>query len=320
MRAVTYDRYGAAEVAHVADVPDPPKEEGTILVRVRAAALNPKDVLVRKGKFPWLAGRKFPKRMGYDWAGEVVEPIEGSEGAGALPVGTRVFGMIQSWRAGALAELCRARVDECARAPEGLSFEEAASLPLASLTALQALRDDGQLQPGGRVLLHGASGGVGVFAIQLAKALGAHVVTTSSEKNKALCASLGADETLDYTQIDFKAGLRGLGPFDVFFDVFGNQRFAFVRHLLSPQGAYVSTVPSPRVMLDALLTPLSTRRRARLVVVRSRRSDLDVLARMVAEKKLRPVIDTVYPLERVVEACRHIESKRSRGKVVVTIG
>ncbi len=324
MKAIEYTRYGAAEVAKVVDVPEPRARRakpGTYLVRVRAAALNPKDVLVRKGKFPWLAGRKFPKRMGYDWAGELLE------GDDSLSVGTRVYGMIQSWDAGAFAEVCRVRADECARAPEGLTFEEAAGLPLASLTALQALRDAAGLSTGQRVLLHGASGGVGVFAIQIAKALGAHVSTTSSETNRKLCADLGADETFDYTNLDFGAGPGGagadgataLGPIDVFFDVFGNQSFSRVRHRLSPEGAYVSTVPSARILFDRLVTPLQTRRRARLVIVKSRRSDLEALTRLVAEKKLRPVIDSIYPIEKIEDASRRIESKRSRGKVVLTL-
>jgi NADPH:quinone reductase-like Zn-dependent oxidoreductase len=312
MRAVRYDRYGAADVAKVVEAPAPPREAGTYLVRVHAAALNPKDVLVRKGKFRWFAGLHFPKSMGYDWAGEIVE------GDAAFTPGTRVFGMIQSWNAGAFAELCRVRPDECARAPRGLSHEEAAGLPLASLTALQALRDEAHIGPGHRVLLHGASGGVGVFAIQIAKALGAYVVTTSSEKNRELCASLGADETLDYTKVDFRSG-SSKGPFDAFFDVFGNQSFTKVRALLSPEGTYVSTVPAPRVIVDTLLTPLRTRRRARLVVVRSNRADLDLLCRLVAEEKLRPVIDATFPLAQITEACRRVESKRARGKVVLTI-
>jgi NADPH:quinone reductase-like Zn-dependent oxidoreductase len=312
MRAVRYDRYGAADVAKVVDAPAPSREAGTYLVRVHAAALNPKDVLVRKGKFRWLAGLQFPKAMGYDWAGEIVEGDE------AFTPGTRVFGMIQSWKAGAFAELCRVRPDECARAPRGLSYEEAAALPLASLTALQALRDEANVGPGHRVLLHGASGGVGVFAIQLAKALGAHVVTTSSERNRGLCADLGADETLDYATVDFRSA-SSAGQFDTFFDIFGNQSFTKVRGILSPAGTYVSTVPTPRVLVDALLTPLRTRRRARLVVVRSNRADLELLCRFVDDKDLLPVIEATFPLAEIAEACRRVESKRARGKIVLRV-
>jgi len=313
MRAVRYERYGAADVAKVVDVREPGREGRGYLVKVHAAALNPKDVLVRKGKFPFMAGRRFPKAMGYDWAGEIVE------GDASFPAGTRVFGMIQSWAAGALAELARVLPDECARAPEGLTFEECAALPLASLTALQALRDEGSVGRGHAVLLHGASGGVGVYAIQIAKALGATVTTTSSEKNRELCLSLGADRALDYTAVDFGRGEVTGQPFDAFVDVFGNQRFSRVRRLLTPEGTYVTTVPSPRIALDTVLTPLRTRRRARLVVVRSRRSDLEAITKLVAEGKLRPVIDSTFPLADIREASLRIESKRARGKVVVTV-
>lgn len=311
MRAVRYESYGAAGVAKVVDVPDPPPRDGTLLVRVRAAALNPKDVLVRKGKFPVLAGRRFPKAMGYDWAGEVVE------GDGSFSRGARVFGMIQSWEAGAFAELARVSPAECALAPEGLSFEECAALPLASLTALQALRDVGGIGRGARVLLHGASGGVGVYAIQIAKALGAHVTTTSSAKNLDFCRSLGADVALDYAAVDFSRD--ALGPFDTFFDVFGNQGFARARRTLAPEGTYVGTVPSARIVIDTILTPLRTRRRARLVVVRSRRRDLETIAALVRDEALRPVVDATFPLDEVREASLRIESKRARGKVVLVV-
>jgi NADPH:quinone reductase-like Zn-dependent oxidoreductase len=307
MRQALYDRYGSLDVVRIAEVPDPRPGPGEIAVRVRACALNPKDVLVRKGKFPWLAGRSFPKAMGYDFAGEV------ERGAGDFRAGDRVFGMIQSWRAGAVAEKCTIPVDQCAHAPQSASFEQAAALPLAALTALQALRDEAALGPGQRVLLHGASGGVGVYAIQIAKATGAHVTTTSSAKNLELCRSLGADETLDYAVDD---GLSGGRTFDVVFDVFGNRSLARVARALSPRGTYVSTVPSPRVLFDQARTSFAAKN-ARLVVVRSRRRDLEAIADLFAQGKLVAVIDKVYALDEIGAAQAHIESKRSRGKVVL---
>jgi NADPH:quinone reductase-like Zn-dependent oxidoreductase len=206
-------------------------------------------------------------------------------------------------------------LDQCAHAPEGLSFEQAAALPLASLTALQALRDEASLGPGQRVLLHGASGGVGVYAIQIAKATGAHVTTTSSAKNLEFCGSLGADVTLDYAVDD---GLSGKRAFDVFFDVFGNRSLARVAPILSPRGTYVSTVPSPRVLFDQARTSFAVKK-ARLVVVRSRRRDLEAIAALVSQGKLSAVVDKVYSLDEIGPAQAHIESKRARGKVVVAL-
>jgi hypothetical protein len=171
------------------------------VVRVRAAALNPKDVLTRSGKFRLFAGRRFPKRVGYDWAGEIAEVGPGVSG---LAVGDPVFGMIQAWTAGACGELVEVRPDELARKPAHLDWEHAAALPLASLTALQALRDLGELAAGQRVLIHGASGGVGVHAVQIARALGAHVTTLTS----AAAMDSGALARADDRSCDLAAARR----------------------------------------------------------------------------------------------------------------
>ncbi|MEI8257917.1 MAG: NAD(P)-dependent alcohol dehydrogenase, partial [Deltaproteobacteria bacterium] len=168
-------------------------------------------------------------------------------------------------RRGSFAEFVVSSVDACARIPPGLGFDEAASLPLAGLTALQALRDLMHPGPGSTALIHGASGGVGTLAIQIAKALGARVVTTSSARNQALCRSLGADEALDYAATEPRD--RPLSParrFDAVFDVFGNLAFDVVRPVLAPRGVFVSTVPSPRILRDLARTLLTRGPRARL--------------------------------------------------------
>lgn len=304
-RALVYDRYGDPSVLEVRSTDLDPPRKGEVLVRVRAAALNPKDSFVRKGRFRMLSGRSFPKRVGVDFAGEVIE------GDGLAP-GTRVFGALEeiTYRRGTIAEEVVVREREIARMPS-VSFEEAAALPLASLTALQALRDIAEVKSGDRVLVHGASGGVGTVAIQIAKSLGAYVTTTSSAQNRGLCRELGADETLDYATDDlFAASQR------VVFDVFGN--LSFGRVSLEKEGVFVSTVPSRRIMVDAVRTAIG-HPRARLVVVRSRRSDLDTIARMVDERTLKPVIDRVVPFAEAIEAVRHLETKHARGKIVIAI-
>jgi NADPH:quinone reductase-like Zn-dependent oxidoreductase len=196
------------------------------------------------------------------------------------------------------------------------SFEEAAALPLASLTALQALRDLARVRPGDRVLIHGASGGVGVHAIQLARGLGAEVTTTCSAANLELCRSLGASRTLDYRAQD---PLSGDSDYRAIFDVFGNLGFPAARRALAERGTYVGTVPRQPIFTDQLRTVLA-RKRARLVVVRSRRADLEVLAAEVAAGRLRPVIDSVFSLEEVARAQDRIATKRCRGKVVLRVG
>lgn len=300
--AVVFDRYGGLDVLELRDVPVARARAGELHVRVRAAALNPKDALVRKGRFSRLSGRTFPKRVAVDFAGETDS-------------GEPVFGVLEEVRylRGALAEelVCERR--ECARMPTGLSFEEAAALPLCSLTALQALRDLAHVRPGDRVAIHGASGGVGTVAIQIARAFGAHVTTTSSAKNLELCRSLGADDALDYGTGEL---LRR--SYRVIFDVYGNLSFGQVRHALSPGGTFVSTVPSARILLDTLRT-LRSDKRARLVLIRSRREDLETIAGMVERGELRPVIDRVEPFDRHREAFAHLETKRARGKIVVRV-
>jgi NADPH:quinone reductase-like Zn-dependent oxidoreductase len=313
VKAIEYDRYGPASVLVLREVPRPVPRRGEILVRVRAAALNPKDVVVRSGKFRLMSGRKFPKRVGFDWAGEIAAVGRGVSG---VSIGAAYYGFLDGYQGGACAEYLVVRSGECAPKPSRLDFVEAAAVPLAASTALQALRDVAHVERSMRVLVHGASGGVGVFAIQLAKkVLGAHVTTTSGEANLALCRSLGADVAFDYRATD---PLAGSERFDVVFDVFGNRRFADARRVLTRRGVYVKTVPKPRDFVDLART-LVTSPRARLVVVRPRARDLAFIGERVDEGQLVPVVDRVYPLHRIAEAEAHVETKHSRGKVVVGV-
>lgn len=315
MRALAYDRYGKLDVLELRDLPIPPVGPGEVLVRVHAAALNPKDSFVRKGRFRIVSGRSFPKRVGADVAGEVVEHAPGVLG---FPIATKVYGMLEEWtyRRGTVAEYVAIKDSEIAVMPRSLSFEEAAALPLVSLTALQALRDVASVRAGDAVCIHGASGGVGTAAIQIAVALGAVVTSTSSTKNFELCRSLGATRTLDYA-ID--APFSGARRYRVVLDAFGNLSFDMVRRALSNDGIYVTTVPSQRIVRDTVRTLVGAPR-ARLVIVKARSADLETIASFVRKGQLRPVIDRVFPLEGAIEGMRHVESKRARGKVVIRIG
>jgi NADPH:quinone reductase-like Zn-dependent oxidoreductase len=309
MNVVEYDRYGGPEVLELRDRPIPQVRPGHVVVRVRAAALNPKDVLTRAGKYRWLAGPRFPKQLGYDWAGQAVAVARDVRG---VREGDALFGMIDAWRGGACAEYVRVRADELAPMPASLGWEQAAALPLACLTAVQALRDLGELAAGQHALLSGASGGVGAHAIQIAKALGAHVTSLTSARNLELARSLGADAALDYATWSPDAAAR----YDVIFDIFGNRSFGDMRHLLTPRGTFLATVPKPALIVARFRTAF-TRPRARLVVVRSRRADLAWLAALVANGQLRPVIDRVLPLAAISEAHRYLATKRARGKVIL---
>jgi len=312
MQCAQYDRYGGPEVVvlRAATLPEPGR--GQLLVRIHAAALNPKDLLVQAGRtqlYRWMVGPRFPKRVGYDWSGEVVAAGPGVTGHA---LGDARFGMIDSWAAGACASHAIVEVGELACKPAALSWEEAAAVPLAAQTALQALRDIAQVRAGERVLINGASGGVGTFAVQIAKLLGARVTAVASARNAELVTSLGADDFIDYATTE----LASAGLHDVFFDVYGNRSFAIAAPMLSPRGIYISTVPKGHV-LRALATTLVRRKRARLARVRSRAADLATLAAWLERGTLRPVIDRVFPLAELAAAEQLLGSRRARGKIVL---
>ena len=316
MRSVQYDRYGGTEVLVLRSEEVPRPGRGQVLVRVRAAALNPKDVIVRSGRlriYRIIAGSRFPKRVGFDWSGEALAL---SAGVTDVRVGDALYGMIDAWSAGACATHAVVEVGELAPRPASLSWEQAAAVPLAAMTALQALRDVARLERGQRVLVNGASGGVGTFAVQIAKALGARVTAVTSARNAARMREIGADEVLDYAEDDLRAKA---GQQEIFFDVFGNRSFPFARALLSANGTYVSTVPKGHLLRDTVLTALRGKR-ARLVSVRSRAADLVTLTGWIEQGLVSPVIDRVFPLEEVAAAEDQVATRRARGKVVIRIG
>jgi NADPH:quinone reductase-like Zn-dependent oxidoreductase len=311
MRAVTIDRYGGPEVLHLTTVPRPVPTRGQVLVRTRFIGVNPKDIVVRKGKFKIATGKKFPLIVGHDIAGEVVDTGMGAD----LAEGDLVFGMINDFAGRAYAEYAAVDCQQLAIAPISIGMDVAAAVPLAAQTALQALRDDARLQPDQSALINGASGGVGVFAVQIAKILGARVTAVCSHRNADLVKELGADEVVDYSKVE----LVNLDErFDVIFDVFGNYHFDKLKHLLRPRGTYVHTIPSGRIFKDVART-LVRRKRAKLVVVKSRREDLDWLRKHIDAKRLRVVVDRSFALGDVAEAHRYMETKRARGKVVLAV-
>jgi NADPH:quinone reductase-like Zn-dependent oxidoreductase len=310
MRALQYDAYGPVERLTLRDVPAPRPAAGP-LVRVTVAALNPKDALFRKGKFKVLSGRHFPKYCGVDFAGVVEAPY------GDLRAGHAVFGALSELRygRGTLAEFVAPRNTEVVRIPAGVAEADAAAVALVGLTALQALRDLGRAGRGTSVLINGASGGVGTVAVQIARIFGARVTTVSSAATAALCRSLGAEETLDYTQLD---EALGGARFDVAFDVFGNLRFARARAGLGRRGVFVSTVPTPRRLVRELVTRFSLQQE-RLVVVKPNPADLTQLGAWLVDGQLRAVIDSRFALCDYAAAFHKLESKHTHGKIVIDV-
>lgn len=313
MRAAVFPHYGRTDVLEIASLPRPVPGRGELLIKVHTTSINPKDTFVRKGTFKHMTGKRFPMQTGYDFAGVVVASPDP-----ALPAGSQVFGMINGWHGRAMAEYLTCHPDEVALAPRSPAWADAAALPIAALTALQALRDHIKLKPGQTLLVNGASGGVGSYAVQIAKAMGAQVTAIASAERADYCRSLGADQVWDYANGKLPTQGGFAGPYDGVFDVFGNLGFAQVRPLLNRHGHYVTTVPSVANVL-AVLKSLPRAQRSHIVNVRGKGADLAVLADMVERGVLNIGIDARYALEQISDAHRHVERKHTQGKVLVVV-
>ena len=323
MKAVIHQRYGREDVLEIAQVEVPSARRGEVLVRVKAASLNPAD------KFLML-GRPVPVRLmlgltqpsaghrvrGNDLSGVVVAA---GEGVDRLKTGDEVFGSTE----GALAEYVRGKESVFAIKPSVLSFEEAASLPMAGLAALHGLRDAARVKAGDSVLIIGASGGIGTLAVQIAKSMAATVTGVCSSRNVELVRSLGADDVIDYVTEDLTRTNR---RFDVIFDNVGNHPLATLRILLTPDGILLpnSGEAGPDggpilKMIKGAVVSLFGRQKIRAYMSTANGTDLGLLATMVEEGKLRPVIDEVFPLDRAREAMSRLASRHARGKVVIDV-
>lgn len=320
MRAATQFRYGPPSVVTVTEVPRPRPGPGEVLVQVGAVSLHPGDHFVMSGE-PRLVRLVFGLRRprnpvpGRDLAG-VVAAV--GPGVTTLGVGDAVFGWVNG---GALAEYVVAPADHLVPRPAALSAEEAAAVPTSAMTALQALRDIARVQPGQTVLVTGASGGVGSFAVQIALVLGAEVTGVCSTRNLELVRSLGADHVLDYTSTDVTTGTQ---RYDVILDSVEAQPLASMRRALAPTGTLIPNSghggrwvgPLGRIARARMLSGV-TRQRLRPFTSTSRRADLLTLAELLTAGLVTPVIDRRYPLEQAAEALRHVGTGHARGKVVV---
>jgi NADPH:quinone reductase-like Zn-dependent oxidoreductase len=324
MRAVVQDTYGSPDVLELRDIAKPVPTDDEVLVRVRAAGVDP-------GVWHLMTGRPYLVRaMGYGLR-EPKVGVRGRDVAGRVEAvgtnvtqvqpGDEVFGIGE----GSFAEYVRARADKLAPKPANLSFEQAAAVPISGLTALQALRDTGQVQPGQTVLIIGAAGGVGTFAVQLAKAFGAQVTGVASTTKVDLVRSLGAEEVIDYTRQDFAGGVR---RWDLIVDTAGRRSLSQLRRALAHRGTLVIVGGEgggrwlggfDRQILRAPLLSALVRQRLRPLVSKERREDLLVLKELIEAGKVRSVIDRTYPLSEVPEAIRYLEEGHARGKVVITV-
>ena len=323
MKAVAYEDYGSADVLEVKEVPKPQVGRDEVLVRVRAASPNPWDWHFMRG-LPYIArlqgGLRKPKNpvLGSDMAGEVLTV---GEGVTRFRPGDEVFGFVG---AGAFAEYVSAPEDVLGLMPANLSFQQAATVPLAAMTALQGLRDVGEISAGQKVLIVGASGGVGTFAVQIAKWFGAEVTGVCSTKNLELVRSIGAGHVIDYTQEDFTGGGQA---YDLIFQLAGTTSPSDCRRVLTPKGRLVlSSGDSPgrfigpvgRVIKAVVLSKFVGQTLRPLQMTRSI-EDLKLLRELIEAGSVTPVIDRTYPLSESADAIRYLETGRARGKVVISV-
>jgi NADPH:quinone reductase-like Zn-dependent oxidoreductase len=327
MKAIRFDRYGPPEVLELRDVDMPVVGDDDLLVRVRAASVNPLDWHFMRGS-PYLvrmvAGLSRPRasagKLGADMAGSV-EAV--GRNVTEFQPGDEVFGGLND--RGTLAEYISIGEDGAVLAkPASLSFEAAASVPVAAVTALQALRDKGRMQPGQKVLVNGASGGVGTFTVQIAKALGAQVTAVCSTRNVEIADSIGADQVIDYTRQDFTE-IRG--RYDLVVDIAGSRTLAQTRRVLVPKGVLVAVGgpnkgrwigPLGRTVRMAFMSPMVSQQMA-FFLAHQNKADLAVLRELLESGKVRPVLDRTYSLSDVAEAIAYLEQGHAMGKVIITV-
>jgi NADPH:quinone reductase-like Zn-dependent oxidoreductase len=323
MRAVMQRCYGVPRGLRLEQVAKPTPGEGQVLIKVHAASVNPAEWYGASGQplvIRLFNGIGVPKqtRAGFDVAGTV-------EAVGAnvtrFKAGDEVFGGVS----GALADYALAReMGAIVAKPANMTFEEAAAIPIAAITALQGLRDQGRIAPGQKVLINGASGGVGTYAVQIAKAFGAEVTGVCSARNVELVRSLGADHVIDYTKANFTEGAE---QYDLVLDNVGNHGFFDLKRVLKPEGVIVIVGgskkdpwlgPIKRVIWRAVVAHF-IEQRSTFFIASVNAADLEVLAALAREGKMKSVIDRRYPLEESGAALEYIGSQRARGKVIVTL-
>jgi NADPH:quinone reductase-like Zn-dependent oxidoreductase len=323
MKAIFYREYGGPEVLRYEEIENPVPKDDEVLIKVHVASVNPLDWRLMSGKPAPLRlamGLRKPRsgRPGVDVAGTV-----GTVGKNVtqFKTGDAVFGSCS----GAFAEYACAAESKIAMKPESVTFEDAASVNIAGLTALQGLRDKGKVRAGSKVLINGAAGGVGTFAVQLGRHFGAHVTGVCSTRNVDMVRALGADEVIDYTRDDFTKGEQ---RYDVILDCVGNHSFSEYRRVLNPEGRSVGVGAPHDVSMIALLGSIikdvalsaSGKQKSVMFIAKGSQSDLTLIGELIASGKVKPAIEKIYPLSEAAEAVRHVKAGHARGKVLIKVG
>ncbi len=308
MQALPIHRYGKPEVLTLERVPMPAADNDKLLVKIHAAAVNPVDYKIRNGSIWFVSGFRFPKILGGDVAGVIEQAPRGSK----FKVGDRVFAMLD-FKGGGYAQYAAIREEYLAVIPGSVSFNDAAAVPLAGLTSLQALRDLGNIREGMEVLVYGASGGVGHLAVQIARYFGARVTAVCSGPNVDWVRQLGADVVVDYTTTPIvSTGLR----FDIVYDAVAALSYYRSVKILAKGGTYISTIPSPGVYLSHFPARINGHA-SRAILARPSGADLEILSEMMRLGKLKPVVEQLFPLSEGAKAHHRIETGRVKGKLVL---
>jgi NADPH:quinone reductase-like Zn-dependent oxidoreductase len=304
MKAVVINKYGGNDVVEVKEMPRPAPGPDEVLIRVRAASVNPIDWKMRQGMFRGMLGEVFPIALGRECSGEVIET---GIAVKLFKKGDEVVGVPKMGRLGSFAEYVAAPEQAVFPKPKNISFEEAATLPIAALTALRALRDAGEIKTGMQVLLVGAAGGVGHFAVQVAKVFGAGVTAVCKGANADFVKGLGADKVIDYTKENFT---KGNEKYDIIFDAVAKHHFDECKNVLTPKGVYVSTLQISGHLAEG-------GKQARMVSGGPTAEDMAWMKARIEEGKIRVAIGKVYALENAREALAESETEQARGKIVL---
>ncbi|MFD1186191.1 NAD(P)-dependent alcohol dehydrogenase [Pontibacter rugosus] len=314
MKAIYYEKYGNADVLQYGEQPKPTIKDNQLLVRVHATSINPVDWKIRSGKLLPISGLKFPKIPGRDIAGEVVEL---GNKALAFEPGDRVYGMTDNGIGGASAEYAVISEETAVLIPQNLNYAQAAAVPLTALTALQALRDKGELVQGEKVLINGASSGVGSFAVQIAKALGAGEVTgVCSTSHIELVKSLGADQIIDHKEEDFT---HRKDSYDLIFDAVAKSTYLDSKASLREDGRYVTTVPDLKDVAFGFALSVFSDKKLKAILTDDKAEDLKLISSWIETGKVKPVIDKEFPLNKAADAHRYSEEGHAAGKIILVI-
>ncbi len=313
MKAVLFSQYGGPEVLSFEDAKKPVISKNQILVHAHAASVNPIDWKIRLGNLKMITGSKFPKMLGTDFAGEVAKV---GESVSAYRPGDKVYGAVDPVHGRTYAEYIAVSPDHVAHMPVNMSFEEAATMPTVALTALQSLVHMANVNSNDKLLINGCSGGVGIMAIQFAKAFGATVTGVCSQSGFAISKKMGVDYLIDYHEKCFKDINE---KFDIIFDIVANQKFSIAKKILTPKGIYITTSPGTKFFLQSFITIIFGEKRLIVTTVKRNTADLNIIREWIERGRLFTEVDRVYPLSEIQAAHAYSETRRVKGKIAIKI-